>query len=244
MTVRDSTQPTDAELQIDPDAEPAGAAPPPTGRGVVGRLLAAGRNIWRQLTSMRVALILLFLLALASLPGALLPQWSLNSAKTAQYLLDYPTLGPILDRLGFFEVFASPWYAAIYLALFLSLIGCVLPRSLAFVGQLRMPPVATPRNLSRLPHHHRFEVDGTPQEVAERIRAGLRGWRVEQRSELPAGAARGVAAEAGGRAPADDAPTRAADSDRAPATGLTISAERATCARWGTWCSTCRYWGC
>ena len=33
---------------------------------------------------MRVALILLFLLALASLPGALLPQWSLNAAKTAR----------------------------------------------------------------------------------------------------------------------------------------------------------------
>src|SRR5664279_815553 len=61
-------------------------------------MLAAARNIWRQLTSMRVALILLFLLALASLPGALLPQWSLNSAKTARYLLDHPTLGPILDR--------------------------------------------------------------------------------------------------------------------------------------------------
>ena len=55
---------------------------------------------------MRVALILLFLLALASLPGALLPQWSLNAAKTAQYIVDHPTIGPWLDRLGFFEVFA------------------------------------------------------------------------------------------------------------------------------------------
>ena len=231
MTVRDSTQPTDAELQIDPDAEPAGAVPPPGGQGFVGRLLAAGRNIWRQLTSMRVALILLFLLALASLPGALLPQWSLNSAKTAQYLLDYPTLGPILDRLGFFEVFASPWYAAIYLALFLSLIGCVLPRSLAFVGQLRMPPVATPRNLFRLPHHHRVEVDGTPDEVAERIRTGLKGWRVTQRSELPVGARSEITA--GGRTdrvavgPTDVGTAGAAEGERAqPATVLTISAEK------------------
>lgn len=225
MTVRGSTQPTDADLEVGPDTGPTAGTPPPTGQGLVGRLLAAGRNIWRQLTSMRVALILLFLLALASLPGALLPQWSLNSAKTAQYLLDYPTLGPILDRLGFFEVFASPWYAAIYLALFLSLIGCVLPRSLSFIGQLRMPPVATPRNLSRLPHHHRLEVDGSPQDVADRIRTGLRGWRVEQRSELPAGARRGIADARGiGAAGAAD---DAADGDRAqPVTALTISAEK------------------
>ena len=232
MTVRDSTQPTDADLQIDPDTDSALRTQPPPGQGFFGRMLAAARNIWRQLTSMRVALILLFLLALASLPGALLPQWSLNSAKTAQYLLDYPTLGPILDRLGFFEVFASPWYAAIYLALFLSLIGCVLPRSLSFIGQLRMPPVATPRNLSRLPHHHRLEVDGTPQQVAERVRTGLRGWRVEQRSELPAGACREIAADAGGGAAADGAgsdgaaATGAAGYRAQPATPLTISAEK------------------
>jgi len=232
VTVRDSTQPTDADLEIGTDAAPVEGTAPPSGQGFTGRLLSAARNVWRQLTSMRVALILLFLLALASLPGALLPQWSLNSAKTAQYLLDYPTLGPILDRLGFFEVFASPWYAAIYLALFLSLIGCVLPRSLSFIGQLRMPPVATPRNLSRLPHHHRLEVDGTPQQVAERVRTGLRGWRVEQRSELPAGACREIAADAGGGAAADGAgsdgaaATGAAGHRAQPATPLTISAEK------------------
>jgi len=232
VTVRDSAQPTDADLEIGTDTAATAGTAPPSGQGVGGRLLSAARNVWRQLTSMRVALILLFLLALASLPGALLPQWSLNSAKTAQYLLDYPTLGPILDRLGFFEVFASPWYAAIYLALFLSLIGCVLPRSLSFIGQLRMPPVATPRNLSRLPHHHRLEVDGTPQQVAERVRTGLRGWRVEQRSELPAGACREIAADAGGGAAADGAgsdgaaATGAAGHRAQPATPLTISAEK------------------
>jgi cytochrome c biogenesis protein len=110
----------------------------------------------------RTALILLFLLALASLPGALLPQWSLNASKTAQYIVSHPVLGAWLDRFGFFEVFASPWYAAIYLLLFLSLVGCLPPRTLEFAGQLRLAPVATPRNLGRLPHHHAGEVPGTP----------------------------------------------------------------------------------
>ena len=145
--------------------------------------VAFGRNIWRQLTSMRTALILLFLLALASLPGALLPQWSLNSAKTAQYIIDHPTLGPLLDRFGFFEVFGSPWYAAIYLLLFISLIGCLLPRtwsSSASCGCRRWRRRATSAGCRTTT---RTEVPGSPDEVADRIVAGLKGWRIARRTE-------------------------------------------------------------
>jgi len=186
--------------RADPDSAAAGASPPPDGPdepgaaaprrkpGPLHTIWAFLRNLWRRLTSMRTALLLLFLLAMASLPGALLPQWSLNTAKTAQYLIDHPTLGPWLDRLGFFEVFASPWYAAIYLLLFISLIGCVLPRSWEFVRQLRAAPVATPRNLGRLPHHARLTVPGSPDVVADRVARGLTGrrgrrWRVARRVE-------------------------------------------------------------
>ena len=42
--------------------------------GLVRRTVAMLRNRWRQLTSMRTALVLLFLLAAAAVPGALLPQ--------------------------------------------------------------------------------------------------------------------------------------------------------------------------
>ena len=47
---------------------------------------------------MRTALVLLFLLAVAALPGALLPQRSLNQRLVAQYFADHPTLAPLLDR--------------------------------------------------------------------------------------------------------------------------------------------------
>ena len=110
------------------------------------------RNAWRGLTSMRTALVLLFLLAVAALPGALLPQRSLNQRLVAQYFTDHPTLAPLLDRLQFFDVFAAPWFAAVYLLLMVSLIGCLVPRTVEQVRGLRTPPVATPRNLARLPH--------------------------------------------------------------------------------------------
>ena len=86
------------------------------------------RWAWRQLTSMRVALILLFALAVASVPGSILPQRGNNPLLVDEWIDQRPTLGPLLDRLGFFDVYGAPWVAAIYLLLFVSLIGGVLPR--------------------------------------------------------------------------------------------------------------------
>ena len=152
------------------------------------------RNAWRGLTSMRTALVLLFLLALAALPGALLPQRSLNQSLVDQYFTDYPWLAPTLDRLGFFDVFAAPWFAAIYLLLMASLVGCVLPRTMEHAKALRAAPVAVPRNLARLPHHGVATLDVAPDEAAERVRSRLRGWRT---TEAEAGGARTFSAEKG-----------------------------------------------
>ncbi|MGH3905158.1 MAG: cytochrome c biogenesis protein ResB, partial [Pseudonocardiaceae bacterium] len=161
----------------------------------LAQLIAPARNTWRGLTSMRTALALLFLLALAALPGALLPQYSLNPERVRTYQAQHPTLAPVLDRLGFFEVFASPWFAAIYLLLFVSLVGCVLPRTAEYVRQLRRAPVGTPRNLARLPHHARAESDAAPDEVLATARKRLRGWRIAEREERSG--ARTLSAERG-----------------------------------------------
>ncbi len=89
---------------------------------------------WHQLTSMRTALILLFLLALASVPGSVLPQQGINPQAVTQYYAAHPSLAPWLARFSLFNVFAAPWFAAIYLLLFLSLAGCVMPRTFRLVG--------------------------------------------------------------------------------------------------------------
>jgi cytochrome c biogenesis protein len=116
------------------------------------------RWAWRQLTSMRVALILLFMLSLASIPGSLLPQRSANTDPTlaANWIVKHKFFGPLLDHLGFFTVYKSPWFASIYLLLFVSLIGCILPRSAQHYRALRKPPPAAPRNLGRMPAHFRW----------------------------------------------------------------------------------------
>lgn len=100
---------------------------------------------------MRTALILLFLLATAAVPGSLLPQRSLSASQVSQYFRDHPTLAPILDGLYLFDVFASPWFAAVYLLLFISLIGCVLPRAREHLRSAVAAPPPAPRYLHRLP---------------------------------------------------------------------------------------------
>lgn len=107
---------------------------------VLGRLRAG----WRALTSMGTALVLLFLLALGAVPGALLPQRSLNESKVDGYLRENPVLGKVFDRLQLFDVFSSFWFTAIYALLFISLVGCLTPRIVEHMRSLRAVPVPVP----------------------------------------------------------------------------------------------------
>jgi cytochrome c biogenesis protein len=136
-------------VSIEAPARPE--APPPAGPSAGRRVAARLLQWWRRLTAMRTAIVLLFLLALAAVPGSLLPQRALSQNKVNAYVSDHPSLAPVLDRFYLFDVFSSPWFAAIYLLLFISLIGCVLPRALEHFRALRAAPPPAPRNLLRLP---------------------------------------------------------------------------------------------
>lgn len=164
------------------------------GIGVRGWL----RWAWRTLTSMRTALILLFLLAIASVPGSILPQRGTAPVKVTQFIAENPTLGRFYDRLSLFDVFAAPWFAAIYLLLFISLAGCVLPRSLQHWRIVRSRPPAAPRNLARLPEHRTLTRDDDPQAVLDDAAQWLRSqrWRVDTEAYADGGKG-SVAAEKG-----------------------------------------------
>ncbi|MDO4909901.1 MAG: cytochrome c biogenesis protein ResB [Corynebacterium sp.] len=112
------------------------------------------KSAWHWLTSMRVALALLFLLALAAIPGAVLPQRNVSESQVDAYIAANGKAAEIYDKLQLFDVFSSRWFTAIYVLLFISLIGCILPRSWEHYKQLRSKPVRAPRNLERLPLHN------------------------------------------------------------------------------------------
>ena len=143
----ESTQTTGTELSR--DAQQAPSAPNSPSIGILGWL----RWTWRQLTSMRTALILLLLLAAAAIPGSVYPQRSADPNGVTQFFQQQPDLAGWLDKAQLFDVYSSTWFSSIYLLLFISLIGCVVPRTLVHARALAAKPVPTPTNLSTMPAH-------------------------------------------------------------------------------------------
>ena len=115
------------------------------------------RWLWRQLTSMRIALFLLLFLAIASVPGSVFPQRSADPNGVVLYFKNNPDLAVWLDNFQLFDVYSSTWFSAIYILLFISLIGCVIPRVGVHYKALRSDPPAAPTNLSRLPSYKKLD---------------------------------------------------------------------------------------
>ncbi|HSP53628.1 MAG TPA: cytochrome c biogenesis protein ResB [Cryobacterium sp.] len=168
--------------------------------GFVGWL----RWFWRQLTNMRTALFLLLLLAIAAVPGSLVPQRSSDPNGVTQYFTDNPDLAPLLDQVQAFDVYSSAWFSAIYLLLFISLIGCVIPRTKHHYLALRAKPPRTPARLSRLAGFTtRTAPTGTDAQAAvESARkllktSGYRATVFEKRGEVSVSAERGYLRETG-----------------------------------------------
>ncbi|MCM1970662.1 cytochrome c biogenesis protein ResB [Streptomyces sp. G1] len=132
------------------------------------------RWFWRQLTSMRVALLLLLLLALGAIPGSLIPQTGSDETKVADFRERHEVLAPVYDKLGLFHVYSSVWFSAVYILLFVSLIGCIVPRTWQFVGQLRGRPPGAPKRLTRLPAHTTWRTEAEPEQVREAALALLK----------------------------------------------------------------------
>lgn len=170
--------------------EPQGKVPKAEGSEVVLPQLGFFGMIrwaWRQLTSMRTALFLLLMLAVAAVPGSLFPQRSSAPSEVTQYLKDNPGSGPVMDWFKLFDVYSSPWFAAIYLLLFTSLIGCVFPRAKIHWKAMRSAPPRTPKRLSRLAEYGTVTLpagSGVDASIAVADAAAIlksRGYRVDVR---------------------------------------------------------------
>ena len=148
------------------------------------------RFIWRQLTSMKTALFLLLLLALAAIPGSLVPQRSSDPNGVVRYQQDDPELYRILDSLQLFDTYSSVWFSAIYLLLFISLIGCILPRTNHHLRALRADPPKTPAKLRRLEAHTEVKISGEGKDDvltrAEQVLTG-KGYRTKRYGDSIAG---------------------------------------------------------
>jgi cytochrome c biogenesis protein len=160
------SRPSDAQNQFSDDA--------PVVNPRLGALEWA-RWGWRTLTSMRTALLLLLALAVAAVPGSLIPQNSSDPNGVIQYQQANPGLTKVVEALQGFDVYTSFWFSAIYLLLFISLIGCVVPRLRHHWKAMRKAPPRTPSRFAQLPSSSEARLQGVT--VAAAVDAGGRALR-------------------------------------------------------------------
>lgn len=157
---------------------------------------------------MRTAIVLLLMMAIAAIPGSIFPQRSADPNGVIQYQTENPDLFGVLDWFKLFDVYSSPWFSAIYILLFISLIGCIIPRTKHHVKALRAKPPRTPARLSRLADYREdlFEAPDAPAVSAEQAidvatgqlkSAGYRVERFDSKGTFSVSAERGYARESG-----------------------------------------------
>lgn len=156
-------------MATETQARPQPPSSPPTLRPI-----ELARWAWRQLTSMRVALILLFLLAVVAVPGSVFPQRRVNPLAVDDYIAAHPSAAPWMDRFSLFDVYSSPWFSAVYTLLFISLVGCVIPRTRLHIRAMRAKPPPAPRHLEKLPEHRTFTMAGSATEALDKAERELR----------------------------------------------------------------------
>ncbi len=137
--------------------KPSKGRAPAADIGFVGML----RWAWRQLTTMRAALILLLVLALAAIPGSLLPQRNQDPGAVSTFIEENGAWGEFLDTVQLFDVYTSVWFSAVYILLMVSLVGCIIPRTKHHFQAMRQAPPKAPRRLTRMSAHRT-----TPLETA------------------------------------------------------------------------------
>lgn len=138
---------------------------------------------WDFFASVRVATVLLFLLALASIAGTLIPQEGTYNSWLPPlefYSQTFgPLTGPLLMRLGLTHAYSSWWFLALLGAVGCSLLVCSLQRFVPLYRVIHRPPVAP---LAGFLHHLpvRLTAEKSAPEPLTALRESLRrlGYRV------------------------------------------------------------------
>ena len=103
---------------------------------------------WRRFRSMRTALILLGVLALAAALAGLVPQEPNVPEAADRFLRTVPWLRAVCETLGLFDVYGSWWFQGVLALLVIVLVACLLPRTGALIRHQR--------TIGRPPEHARF----------------------------------------------------------------------------------------
>ncbi len=130
------------------------------------------QRFWRLLISLRLALTLLLVLAIAAVVGTVLPQ----EKSYAFYLEKFgPQLAWLIDTLRLSQVYRSTWFVAIIALLLFNLLACSLERLPQALRRLTSPP--DPEKYLKLPERAKLRwparVEKAPGALEDDIAAVL-----------------------------------------------------------------------
>lgn len=128
--------------------------------------------VWNMLSSIRLTLILLIILAITSIFGTLIPQQD-ASVEFAQRLS--PGLASFFNSLQLFDMYHSIWFRLIILCLVLNLVVCSINRFPATLKRFRFAPRPDKTKVFEgLPLQRTITVEGTLKEISEGVMGLLR----------------------------------------------------------------------
>jgi cytochrome c biogenesis protein len=125
---------------------------------------------------MNTALLLLLFVALAAIPGSILPQKTASLIRVNNWKAENPDLASLFENISFFDVYGSVWFSAIYILLMISIIGCVIPRLKVYFENWREKPSKTPNNISNFSNYQKMKINKISLKKIEQISLN-NGWR-------------------------------------------------------------------
>jgi cytochrome c biogenesis protein len=135
------------------------------------------RSAWRFFASVKLAIVLLILITLASILGTLIPQ----GRSAAEYAARYGSLAGLFTSLQLTHLYHSPWYLALLLLFALNIIVCTVARLGAkWRKAFGLPAEMDAQTVSAMKIKSRFRLALPPSSARERIAGHLRsrGYRL------------------------------------------------------------------
>src|SRR5690606_28450832 len=141
-------------------------------------------RFWRFFASVRLAIVLIFLIAAAAVLGSLIQQegaYPSSLPPEIYYPMEYGTYGEIMYKLGFTRMYSSWWFLLLLVLFGVNLIVCSIDRFVPLIKALRNPKVARSRRfIASRQVYTQLRTARPPEEALDLILARFRkeGYKV------------------------------------------------------------------
>ena len=139
------------------------------------------KSLLQFLSSVKLAIVLLIIITVASILGTLIPQ----GRGLEEYALRYGQLAGLLERIQFTRLYQSFWFISLLILFSLNILVCTLTRLTPKLKRVFSPKLETePNKLAVLKIQEEFSKEGDAHQAREEIREELKRhhYRIREKS--------------------------------------------------------------